>query len=179
MSEPPIPHWLRISDIVLGILAICAGAFSLLFPGVSLDLFLIIIAIGLLLLGVARILRGIFSRVLSSLKRGFSVFVGLVLLGVSLVTLLFPSITTMVAFWALTAAILALGLSRMVIGATARAYPKKLKYILVGLGVTTLCLIIPVWVLIVPIGLAVTYLLGFALITAGIGRVMLGVYGLR
>jgi hypothetical protein len=179
MSEPPIPLWLRISDIALGILAISAGIFALFFPAVSLDLFLVFVAIGLFFLGLARIIRGIFSRVLSNLKRGFSILVGIVLLLVALVTLLYPSITTIVTFWALTAALLALGLTRIIIGAFARAYPKELKYTMVGLGFTTLCLLIPVWVLIIPIGLAVTYLLGVALITAGIGRVVLGTYGFR
>lgn len=179
MSDPSIPIWLRISDIVLGILAICAGVFSMFFPAVSLDLFILLIALGLFFLGVARIIRGIFSRVLSNLKRGFSVLVSLVLLLVALVTLLYPSLTTVVAFWALTAALLALGLTRIVIGALARAYPRELKYTMVGLGFTTLGLIIPVWVLIIPIGLAVTYLLGIALISAGIGRVALGIFGFR
>jgi hypothetical protein len=102
-----------------------------------------------------------------------------VLLLVALITLLYPPLVTSVAFWALTAALLALGLTRIVIGTFARTYPKELKYTMVGLGLITLCLIIPVWILIIPVGLAVTYLLGVALITAGLGRVVLGAFGFR
>ncbi|MFX0079094.1 MAG: hypothetical protein ACFE8O_07630 [Candidatus Hermodarchaeota archaeon] len=179
MSEIKPPLWVRVTDVILGILAIIVSVFIMAFPMFSLDLFILLIALGLVGLGLARILRGLLSKALSSVKRAFSILVGFILLVGSLFIVLIPSIATLFAFWILAAILSALGLVRIFIGALTKAYPQKLKYVLVILGGITLLLALGAFVLPLTIGSLVIYLLAVGLLTAGIGRISLGLFGFK
>lgn len=179
MSEIRPPLWVRVTDVILGILAIIVGVFVMAFPVFSLDLFILLISVGLVGLGLARILRGIFSKVLSNIKRAFSIIVGFFLLVGSLFIFLNPFIATFLSFWILAAILAALGLMRIFIGALTKAYPQKLKFTLVILGTMTLILALLAFVLPLTIGSLVIYLLAIGLLTAGFGRITLGLFGFK
>ena len=179
MSDIRPPLWVRITDVILGILAIIVSVFIIAFPVFSLDLFILLIALGFVVLGLARIFRGIFSKALSNVKRAFSILVGLILLVGSLIIILMPFIATLFSFWILAAILSVLGLVRIYIGALTKAYPQKLKYTLVILGVITLLLALGAFVLPLTIGSLVIYLLAVGLLTAGIGRISLGLFGFK
>lgn len=179
LNEIRIPIWVRVTDVIFGILVIIVGVLIIAYPIFSLDLFIILIAVGLLVLGIARVLRGIFSKVLSSVKRAFSVFVGFILIVGSLFIFLNPFIAILLSFWILAALLSVLGLVRIFTGALAKAYPPKLKYTKVVLGAITLILALMTFVLPLAIGYLVIYLLGVGLITAGIGRIILGFFGFK
>ncbi len=179
MSDIRPALWVRITDVILGILAIIVSVFIIAFPVFSLDLFILLIALGLVGLGLARILRGFFSKALSNVKRAFSILVGLILLVGSLIIVLMPFIATFLSFWILATILSVLGLVRIYIGALTKAYPQKLKYTLVILGVITLLLALGAFVLPLTIGSLVIYLLAVGLLTAGIGRISLGLFGFK
>jgi len=179
LEEIKNPLWIRVSDVILGILAVSVSVFVLVYPVFSLDVFVLLIAIGLLVLGVARILRGIFSRVLSRFKRAISVVFGLLILVAASIVLLNPTFTTLLSFWILTAALIAQGFLRIFFGIFSRTYPQPLKYILVILGAITLLLTITAFLLPFTIGDLVIYLLAVGLLAAGIGRITLGLYGFK
>ena len=179
MEEIKNPLWVRASDVILGLLAISVSVFVLVYPVFSLDIFILLIAIGLLVLGVARILRGIFSRVLSRFKRAISVAFGFLILVAALIVLLNPAFTTLLSFWILTAALIAQGFLRIFFGVLSRTYPRSLKYILVILGTITLLLTLTAFLLPFTIGDLVIYLLAVGLLAAGIGRITLGLYGFK
>ncbi|MDO8123151.1 MAG: DUF308 domain-containing protein [Candidatus Hermodarchaeota archaeon] len=179
MNEVRPKLWLRVTEIILGLLALIASFFIMVFPVFSLDLFILLIALGLVGLGLARILRGLFSKVLSRIKREFSIVVGFILLVGSLFIFLNPSIATFLSFWILAAILSALGLVRIFIGALTKNYPQKLKYTLVILGTITLLLALMAFVLPLTIGYLVIYLLAIGLLTAGIGRITLGLFGFK
>lgn len=179
LNEIRTSLWVRVTDVILGILAIIAGVFVLVYPLFILDLFILIIAVGLMVLGIARIIRGFLSKVLSSVKRAFSIIVGFFLLIGSLFIFLNPSFTTLLSFWILAAILSTLGLVRIFIGAFVKAYPPTLKYTLVILGTITLILALMAFVLPLTIGYLVIYLLAVGTMTAGIGRIVLGLFGFK
>jgi uncharacterized membrane protein HdeD (DUF308 family) len=179
LDEIKNPLWVRVTDVILGILAIGASVFVLVYPVLSLDLLILLIAMGLMLLGIARILRGIFSRVLYGIKRAFSIAYGFIVLVVTLIILLNPAFTTLLSFWVLIAALIAHGFVRIFFGVFSKTYPRRLKYILVIVGVLTLILALMAFLLPYTIGYLVIYLLAVGLLAAGIGRIALGLYGFK
>ena len=179
LEEIKNPLWVRLTDIILGILAIGASVFVLIYPSFSLDLFILLIAIGLLFLGIARILRGIFTRVLDRFQRAFSVAFGLIMIIMSLVLILYSALATLLSFWILIAVLCAHGLIRIFFGAFSKTYPRLLKYILMIIGVITLLSALMAFFLPFTIGFLVIYLLAIGLLVAGVGRVTLGLFGFK
>jgi uncharacterized membrane protein HdeD (DUF308 family) len=179
MSEIKNPLWVRIADVILGMLAIGASVFVLLYPAFSLDLFILFITIGLLVLGIARILRGIFSRVLDGVQRAFSIAFGLTILVVTLIILLYPAFATLLSFWVLAAILFAHGLIRIFFGAFSKTYPRLLKFLLVIVGLITLILALIAFFLPFSVGYLVIYLLAVGLLVAGVGRIAIGLFGFK
>lgn len=179
LEEIKNPLWVRLTDIILGILAIGASVFVLIYPTFSLDLFILLMAIGLLILGIARIIRGVFTRVLDRFQRALSVAFGFIMLISSLILLLYPALTTLLSFWILIAVLSAHGLIRIFFGAFSKTYPRLLKYILVIIGVITLLSALMAFFLPFAIGFLVIYLLAMGLLVAGVGRVTLGLFGFK
>jgi uncharacterized membrane protein HdeD (DUF308 family) len=179
LEELKNPLWVRLTDIILGILAIGASVFVLIYPTFSLDFFILLITIGLAVLGIARILRGLFTRVLDRFQRAFNVAFGFIILISTLILLIFPAFTTLLSFWVLIAVLLAHGLIRIFFGVFSKTYPRLLKYILVIIGVITLFSALMALFIPFAIGFLVIYLLAVGLLVAGVGRVTLGLFGFK
>ncbi|MFX1562066.1 MAG: DUF308 domain-containing protein [Promethearchaeota archaeon] len=166
-----IPTWLRGTDFILGIISIIAAILVLIFQTLAIQTLITIIAIGLILLGLARILRGFFSKILSDYLRTLNVAAGLIVLIGALVTILFPGLAIQLIIWVLAFALLVIGVVRLVIGGFGKAFPIWLRGLLIIIGIITIIFSVAVFVFQSLGELTLVILLSLALLSSGIGRI--------
>ena len=68
MVEEKTPMWLRIAEIIAGIIALALGAYAIAYPGVAAATLIAFLAIGLLILSIIEFVR-IFSTGISGWRR--------------------------------------------------------------------------------------------------------------
>ncbi|MFX1564090.1 MAG: DUF308 domain-containing protein [Promethearchaeota archaeon] len=174
-----IPTWLRATDVILGIISIIAAILVLIFQTLAIQTLIIIIAIGLFLLGLARLLRGIFSKILSDPVRALNVAAGLIVLIAAAVTLLLPGLAVQLLIWILAFSLLIIGVMRLVIGGFTKEFPTWLRGLLIIIGIVTIIFSIAVFIFPTLGEFTLVILLSLALLSSGIGRIGKAVAGSR
>jgi uncharacterized membrane protein HdeD (DUF308 family) len=179
MSEEKMPNWLRALYIIMGLVAVVLGIAVLLMPNVAIETLIFLLYFALFLIGTGRILIGaLFTRLPRGL-RIISIIGGLVLLGLALVVLAYqyPYFATAVLVSLLGFGLLVHGITRVIIGATAKILANWIRGLLVAGGV--LAVILSVVVLVYP-GVAVltlVFLLSIGLTWSGIDAIVAGAEG--
>jgi uncharacterized membrane protein HdeD (DUF308 family) len=113
MSTTKSPSWLRFAQIGLGAIAIILSIYILTFPGLALVSVVFIIGIILLIVGIERVLSGIF---VPNKSRWASVGLGILVIILSLIVIEFPIGTTVFLIILLAVALLFNGIARVVHG---------------------------------------------------------------
>jgi len=80
MAEKATPMWLRILEIIAGIIVLLLAVYLIFNPNVAIATLRIILGVGLVILGLALLVRGATSQMLSSGGKAISIVLGLVLL---------------------------------------------------------------------------------------------------
>jgi uncharacterized membrane protein HdeD (DUF308 family) len=109
------PKSSKFGNIGLGALAAILGIAVLAFPVFTTGVLVTLLALGLLFIGIARIIHGISDKKLSKWSKGFLVGVGILSLAVSFVVFAYPA----VGVFLLT---LVLGINLLIIGIQSVAY---------------------------------------------------------
>jgi len=179
MSVKKYPGWLRALDVVLGIIAILLAIVVLAFPGLAILTLIIILTIALLIIGIGRILFGIFKRGLSGGARALNIIVGILALILAFVILLYPGIATLFLVYYLAVSLLFTGIAMIGTGGTDKSFPSWLRGLLITVGISIF--VISVVVIIFPaLGLlTLLYIISINFLLYGIGRIFSGVTGVK
>ena len=179
MEEQKSPTWLRIVDIIFGVVSIMASVGVLSYRELTISTLVMVLSVVLLIIGFARLLSGLFSKDLSDSLRAINVGTGMFALLLAGVTIFYPQLATQMVIVLLAFALLINGLARAVIGTFARIFPSWFRGLLVLVGLFTI--VLSFVVLISPEVGSVTliYLLSISFLINGATRIVSGITGKR
>jgi uncharacterized membrane protein HdeD (DUF308 family) len=110
----------RISNIVLGGLAIALAIIVIGFPIFTIGLLVTLLALGLLFIGVARIVHGIFDKQTSKWSRVLLVGVGILSIGISFIVFINPLVGIFILTFMLAVNLLIIGIESIVHGVSGK-----------------------------------------------------------
>jgi uncharacterized membrane protein HdeD (DUF308 family) len=176
MAEKAHPAWLRIVEIIAGIIVLLLAVYLIFNPNVAIDLLRIILGIGLIILGLAQLVRGVTSKMHSTGGKVISIIIGIIVLALGIAAIVYTGFGS-----ALLVTVFAIGLLLNAIGrlefagyATGAGLPSWLRGASFALGI--IALIIAIAVIVFPgIGFALLVLLvALALLLLGIELIVSG-----
>jgi uncharacterized membrane protein HdeD (DUF308 family) len=174
MSSQKSPGWRRAAQIGLGALAIILAIIAIVFPGATVVSIVIILAIALLIVGIEKVISGIFFQHKS---RFAAIGLGILVIILAIIALAFPVGATTVLILILAFALMFDGFARIIQGFGDKQERGWIRGFYIGVGV--LAVIISVMVLVSPFfGAALAGLLiGIALLIIGIEIISAGIAG--
>jgi uncharacterized membrane protein HdeD (DUF308 family) len=174
MSSQKSPGWKRAAQIGLGALAIILAIIAIVFPGATVVSIVIILAIALLIVGIEKVISGIFFQHKS---RFAAIGLGILVIILAIIALAFPVGATTVLILILAFALMFDGFARIIQGFGDKQERGWIRGFYIGVGV--LAVIISVMVLVSPFfGAALAGLLiGIALLIIGIEIISAGIAG--
>ena len=110
----------RISNIVLGGLAIALAIIVIAFPIFTIGILVTLLALGLLFIGAARIVHGIFDKQTSKWSRMFLVAVGILSIGISFMVFINPLVGIFILTFILAVNLLIIGIESIVHGVSGK-----------------------------------------------------------
>ncbi|HEY6588178.1 MAG TPA: DUF308 domain-containing protein [Nitrososphaeraceae archaeon] len=110
----------RISNIVLGGLAIALAIIVIAFPIFTIGILVTLLALGLLFIGAARIVHGIFDKQTSKWSRIFLVAVGILSIGISFMVFINPLVGIFIMTFMLAVNLLIIGIESIVHGVSGK-----------------------------------------------------------
>ena len=111
-----LPIWLRIFYIISGILSIGFALVVLINIGFGYIITALLLGISLIVIGITRILIGIFDKKLTRWLRIFNVVVGILLIPIGIVSMVYQDITVEVVYVFIALALILLGIFGIVKG---------------------------------------------------------------
>ncbi|HEX6027458.1 MAG TPA: DUF308 domain-containing protein [Nitrososphaeraceae archaeon] len=174
MSSQKSPGWRRAAQIGLGAIAIILAIIAIIFPGVTVVSIVIILAIVLLIVGIEKVISGIFFEHKS---RFAAIGLGILVIILAIIALAFPVGTTTVLIFILAFALMFDGFARIIQGFGDKQERGWIRGFYIGVGV--LAVIISIMVLVSPFfGAALAgFLIGIALLIIGIQMISAGIAG--
>jgi len=177
MAEKAHPAWLRILEVILGIIALILAVYLIFNPHVAIGLLRTLLAIALIVLGVAAIVRGAVAKSASAWGRVLSIILGIIVfvLGVASIYSSVIGDTILVTIFALGLLLTAIGRIEFA-GYAVGAGAPQLRGASFALGIIALILAILVIAipqlgatLLVILAALTLLLLGIALVVSGAG----------
>jgi uncharacterized membrane protein HdeD (DUF308 family) len=174
MSSQKSPGWRRAAQIGLGALAIILAIIAMVFPGATVVSIVIILAIALLIVGIEKVISGIFFEHKS---RFAAIGLGILVIILAIIALAFPVGATTVLILIIAFALMFDGFARIIQGFGDKQERGWIRGFYIGVGV--LAVIISVMILVSPFfGAALAGLLiGIALLIIGIQVISAGIAG--
>ncbi|MCD6036587.1 MAG: Acid-resistance rane protein [Nitrososphaeraceae archaeon] len=174
MSSQKSPGWRRAAQIGLGALAIILAIIAMVFPGATVVSIVIILAIALLIVGIEKVISGIFFVHKS---RFAAIGLGILVIILAIIALAFPVGATTVLILIIAFALMFDGFARIIQGFGDKQERGWIRGFYIGVGV--LAVIISVMILVSPFfGAALAGLLiGIALLIIGIQVISAGIAG--
>jgi uncharacterized membrane protein HdeD (DUF308 family) len=174
MSSQKSPGWRRAAQIGLGAIAIILAIIAIVFPGATVVSIVIILAIALLIVGIEKVISGIFFQHKS---RFAAIGLGILVIILAIIALAFPVGATTVLIFILAFALMFDGFARIIQGFGDKQERGWIRGFYIGVGV--LAVIISVMILVSPLfGAALAGLLiGIALLIIGIEIISAGIAG--
>ncbi len=179
MSEMKAPGWLRALDIVFGLIAIILSIVVLTYQELAILTLIFILSIALLIIGIARVLGGIFANYLSDGLQAINVGTGILALVLAIVAILYPQLATQVLIYLLSFALLISGIARIVVSGFANLLPCWLRGLLVVVGLLAIVLSVVVFISPALGFLTLVWLLSIGFLLSGITRIISGITGTR
>ena len=174
MSSQKSPGWRRAAQIGLGAIAIILAIIAIAFPGATVVSIVIILAIILLIVGIEKVISGIFFEHKS---RFAAIGLGILVIILAIIALAFPVGATTVLIFILAFALMFDGFARIIQGFGDKQERGWIRGFYIGVGV--LAVIISIMVLVSPFfGAALAgFLIGIALLIIGIQMISAGIAG--
>jgi uncharacterized membrane protein HdeD (DUF308 family) len=168
------PGWKRGVQIGLGALAIILAIYALVYPGVTLVTLVFILAIIFLIIGIERVISGIF---IPHGSRWASIGLGILVIILASIALTFPVATTVTLFLFLGLALLFAGIARIVHGFGDRLQRRSVRGFQIGVGI--LAVIVGGMIIVSPFFGAVLagFIMAIILIIMGIEAISAGIGG--
>jgi len=174
MSSQKSPGWRRAAQIGLGALAIILAIIAIVFPAATVVSIVIILAIALLIVGIEKVISGIFFEHKS---RFAAIGLGILVIILAIIALASPVGATTVLILIIAFALMFDGFARIIQGFGDKQERGWIRGFYIGVGV--LAVIISVMVLVSPFfGAALAgFLIGIALLIIGIEIISAGIAG--
>ena len=175
MNETAVksPGWKRAAQIGLGVITIILAIYAIVYPGITLVTLVWILAIIFLIVGIEKVLSGIF---IPSGSRWGTIGLGILVIIMASLALAYPVGTTVALFFFLGLALLFEGIAMIIHGFGDKAQRGWVRGFSIGVGV--LAIIVGILMIVSPFfgavlaGLIIAIVLlivGIQLVTAGIG----------
>lgn len=180
MNEGKAPNWwVYVLNVVSGLICVLLSAVVLAYPGLDILTLVLILAAAILVVGLARIIVGVFAEYLSTRLRAISVGGGLLEIIATITNVIYPQYLTQTLIQLLSVALLVRGTASAAIGRYARTLPSLLRGLLVVVGLFSIALSVTAFVSI-PLGfLTSVYTLSIGYLSNGIVEIILGITGLK
>lgn len=179
MNEKKAPNWLRALNIVFGLICVLLSAVVLAYPGLDILTLILILSTALLVVGLGRIIVGVFAKYISIRLRTINVGAGLLEIAVTITTILYPQYITQTLIQLLSVALLVHGTTSAIVGRFAKTLPSLLRGLFVVVGLLSITLSV-VALVSIPIGfLSLVYILSIGYLSNGIAEIILGITGTK
>jgi uncharacterized membrane protein HdeD (DUF308 family) len=178
MNEGKAPNWwLRVLNVVFGLVCVLSSAVVLAYPGLDILTLVLVLAISLLVVGLARVMVGVFAEFIPIRLRAIIIVASLFEIAVTMINILYPQYITQTLIQLLSVALLVHATIGAVIGGFVRALPSLLRGLFVVAGLLGITLSVAAF-LSTPLGfLASVYLLAIGYLSHGIVEVIWGITG--
>jgi uncharacterized membrane protein HdeD (DUF308 family) len=178
VGEEKAPNWwLRVLNVVFGLVCILLSAVVLAYPGLDTLTLILILAIALLVVGLARVMVGVFAEFIPIRLRAIIIGASLFEIAVTMINILYPQYITQTLIQLLSVALLVHATISAVIGGYVRAFPSLLRGLFVLAGLLGITMSVAAF-LSTPLGfLASVYLLAIGYLSHGIVEVNWGITG--
>ena len=166
--------WLRILEIILGIIVIVIGGYVLAFPGVAILTLVFVLGIGLFVLGITRIF-GAFAAGVSGGIRVLSLIIGILAIILGIYVVAYPGVGAATLAFFLGFGLLLIGIESLAVGGTHGQGAGQGASVALGVIAIILGFVVLFW----P-GLAlgtIALLLAVGLIILGLEAIVSGVLG--
>ncbi|MGZ4913148.1 MAG: DUF308 domain-containing protein [Halobacteriota archaeon] len=167
MAEEKTSGWLRIVEIIVGIIVLALGGYAFAYPGTAAATLIALLAIALIIIAIVEFVR-IFTSGISGWQRVLNLILSVIAFLIALAILVYPVLAGFIALgWLMGLALLFLGAGFISSGTIGR--------VIVGI----IAIIVAIVVLVLPglgVGLAVL-LLAIGLIILGIELIISGLLG--
>jgi uncharacterized membrane protein HdeD (DUF308 family) len=178
VSETKSPGWMRAVQIGLGIIALILSAYVLAFPAMTFVTIVYVLGIVLLIVGIERVIGGIFERRPGASRWG-SVGLGILVIIIALIVMAFPVSTGVFLLILLAIALLFDGIARVIHGFGHKTAGKATRAFLIVAGAIEIALSIAIMASPVLGAVFIGILLAIALIIVGIQIIFAGITGSR
>jgi uncharacterized membrane protein HdeD (DUF308 family) len=176
LSEAKSPRWMRFAQIGLGIVAIILSGFVIAFPGFTLITIALLLAVILFVVGIERVLTGLFLR---GKSRWINIGLGILVIILSGISMTFPVATGIVLLIFLAYVLLFDGISRVIHGAADKSSNRSSRIFSIVAGAISIAL--SVMIIVSPFigAFFISFLISIALLIVGIQMIMSGITGSR
>src|SRR5215471_3709388 len=140
MIEKRSPSWLRILEILAGLLVILVAFVVLADSGFAVTVLAYTIGIGLFILGLSRIIAGVFGRYFAPWFREVNSAGGLISLVLGTVVILDPELAITLLTLVIALAVLVIGIVEIVIAGFAKHPPVWVRRVIGTVGILTVVL---------------------------------------
>ncbi len=176
-SSKKLSLWLRIFNIAFGIISIILAFLVITDFGLALVTLLFILASVMILVGITRIVNGIFDKNQSLFPRILKIGLGVLMLPLSIVVIAYPGLGENIMIILLAGALIANGATRIIVGGYEEKLPSWFRVLLILIGVITVFLG-SVTIIYTGFGLfTLIVLLALTFIINGVARIMFGLVG--
>ena len=170
---------MRALSMVFGFICVLLSALVLTYPGLDILTLLLILATALLVIGLGRIIVGIFAGYISIRLRTINVVAGLSEIVITITTMLYPQNITQTLIQLLSVALLVHGTTTFLMGRFARTLPSLLRGLFVVVGLLSITLSVIAFVSI-PLGfLSLVHILSIGYLSNGMAEIILGITGVE
>jgi len=177
MNYKSSPKLLRVSQMVLGAIAIILSLAILLNPGVGITTLIILLSITLFVAGLERVAAGIFTHNITKSSRAGNIVLGVLALGLGIGVMAFPVYTTIFLVALLAVGLLFVGIARIIQGITNKQASKWSRAGLIGVGILSLAVSFIVFAHPVSGAILLSILLAANLLIIGVESVVQGAAG--
>jgi len=145
MAQKGTPGWMRGVEIIAGVILLIIAVYFLFTPDFAVTLVRTLLAIGLIVLGVALAVRGATSEILSAAGKILNVILGIIVLALGAYSLIYPNLGNALLILILAVALLLSAIGRIAFGGFAmEGMPSWVRSVSILIGVIVLILAIAV-----------------------------------
>lgn len=176
---PDQPHWLRILDIILGVIAIVFGALLFIIPSFIVVYGIgFILGIGLIILGIWQIIKILLAQDIEMNARIISIIIGIIMVIFGGLFIAAPTFFPTILVFLLSGAILIVGIFLLVQGTLGKEMKQWTRILYLIFGIIAIVIAIPAFIFPATWGLdLVSMVVSLALIFFGILRLLVGIIG--
>lgn len=172
-----MPGWVRLAEVVLGLVSLLAGIYVLANPPVAILTLVLLLGVGLVFLGWRDIVLGAMSSFLPGWLRVANIVLGLAAFVLSIVVVSSPGFAIATLILILYVALFVRGVSGITMGAAAKHFSRELRGLSIGVGALSIALAIIFLALPLLAVTTLVILLSIGLLVTGLESIGAGVTG--